>query len=216
MHLKIASWNIDGLYSNISGVRMCKFSDPAVKQILNLHDIICLVETHCNIENYPYLEGYKLVLHNRKKSKRAKRASGGIIIAMKNHISKGVTVKCNNNSEIIWIKLNRKYFGLEKDIFMATVYISPANSSFTSKRDDLFELLEKDIARFSKWGFCILCGDLNSRTSIDNDFVSHDNLKYVNCNLPDYVEDNFMFRNNMDNHPVCNYGARVLELCKTT
>ena len=48
-------------------VRMCKLGDPAVKQILNLHDIICLVETHCNIDDSSYLEGYKLVLHNRKK-----------------------------------------------------------------------------------------------------------------------------------------------------
>ena len=178
MQLKVASWNIDGLYSNIDGMRICKFSDPAVEKFINSYDIICIVESHCNMNDSPVLDGYKLIQHNRKKSKKAKRASGGIIVAVKNCISCGISLECKSNSEILWIKLKSNYFGLKNDIYLAAVYISPLNSSYTSKREDLFDILEKDIAQFSKMGSCIICGDFNSRTNIDSDFVVYDNSKY--------------------------------------
>ena len=136
-------------------------------------------------------------------------------MAVKNCISCGISLECKSNSEILWIKLKSNYFGLKNDIYLAAVYISPLNSSYTSKREDLFDILEKDIAQFSKMGSCIICGDFNSRTNIDSDFVVYDNSKYSKHTV-DYIEDVNMFRNNMDKHKVCTYGKRLLDLCKTT
>ena len=69
MQLKLICWNIDGLYSNLDGLRICKFSDPAVEKLINCYDILCFVEIHCNIDDYPLLEGYRLIQHKRENLK---------------------------------------------------------------------------------------------------------------------------------------------------
>ena len=75
----------------------------------------------------------------------------------------------------MWIKLEKNFFKFDSDIYLCFVYISPINSSFSGKNDDIFELLENDIANFSKTGYCLLFGDFNARTNIDCDHIE-DNI----------------------------------------
>ena len=42
----------------------------------------------------------------------------------------------------MWIKLDKQFFKLENDIYLANAYICPRNSSYSSKTDDIIVLLE--------------------------------------------------------------------------
>ena len=45
---------------------------------------------------------------------------------------------------------------MESDIYLAIVYVSPITSPYSSKREDIFDLVEADIAKFSKLGKCLV------------------------------------------------------------
>lgn len=96
------------------------------------------------------------------------------------------------------------------------VYISPCGSSFSSKRDDIFELLENDVNEYSKLGNCLVCGDFNARTSCESDFCQDTDLNHILTLPPDYVCDTSLNRNNMDSHTVDEHGRQLLSLCRTS
>ena len=55
------------------------------------------------------------------------------------------------------------------------MYNPPANSIYTqSLQDDIFDLIENDLAKYSEKGNILIMGDLNARTSDDNDFIQND------------------------------------------
>ena len=60
-----------------------------------------------------------------KKYKKARRNSGGINIFVQNSISKGIKRLPKSHSDILWIKMDRTFFKLNKDIYVTTIYISP-------------------------------------------------------------------------------------------
>lgn len=78
----------------------------------------------------------------------------------------------------MWFKLNAHFFGLERDLFICFLYISPSNSSFVQKRDldkQIFSKLEADIAKYSLRGDIMLMGDLNAHINCDeHDFIIND------------------------------------------
>ena len=59
------------------------------------------------------------------------------------NIAKGVQKICNISSEAMWLKLDKHFFGLEKNIYLCAAYMPPQNSSSQSgvvnedKDDDL-------------------------------------------------------------------------------
>jgi uncharacterized protein YpiB (UPF0302 family) len=117
---------------------------------------------------------------------------------------------------MFWLKLCKKLFSLEKDLYIGVTYISPANSSFSSKRDNIFEILESDIAKYSQYGNCLICGDFNARTATEPDYCLDENSNdYVS--LPnDYVSDIPLKRNNLDIEKPDDHGKQLLTLCKTS
>ena len=216
MSLSIAYWNIDGLYSSRSGHRSCKLiNHPTAIDLLN-YDIICLVETHMSHDDIFHLEGFDVFNNIRPKSKNASRHYGGISVAVKKGIRKGIKFIPPTNSELCWLKLCKSFFNLDDDLFMGFVYITP----FTPKNSDLiigegvFDLLENDIAKFSKLGQCLIYGDFNAKTNTENDFCLDDNLTATNS-FPNYICDSHLPRNNSDSHPVDGYGGKLLALCKS-
>jgi len=89
-------------------------------------------------------------------------------------------------------------------------------SSQTNKSDEnIFDILENDIAAFSKLGKCMIYGDFNARTGIHPDFCLDDDSP-VNYLTPDYVGDTVFPRHNSDQHHIDNHGNQLLSLCKTT
>ena len=113
----------------------------------------------------------------------------------------------------MWFKLCKQFFGLHNDIYVCNVYISPANSGYSLRRDDIFSLIEKDIAHYSKNGCCILMGDFNARTCLEPDFIVNDTCKYLNTH-PNYILNTPLGRNNLDTKATDKHGKLLLELCK--
>ena len=61
-------------------------------------------------------------------------------------LKKGVKVIRNNHQDIIWLKLKKDFFKLEKDIYICFTYISPSNSSYYKNNDfDSESILNKTV-----------------------------------------------------------------------
>jgi exonuclease III len=213
--LPIVFWNIDGMFKRIGNQRFCKIEDKETETFLCKYDIVCLVETHCSTNDKISLPGYKLLPNIRPKIAGSPHNFGGIAIFIKDNIYDGIKPITNNNSELSWIKLSKSFFNLDKDLYISTCYISPASSSFTATRDDIFELLEDDIARYSKTGHCLICGDFNAKTAKNRDYCIDDDTFSVQ-HLNDYMCDTPIVRNNSDIHKVDTHGTKLLSLCKTS
>lgn len=213
-NISIASWNIDGAFRTISGTRHCKLDEPDVSLSLGKFDLICLVETHASPSDSLSLPGYHF--HHapiRPKHPNAPWHSGGIAIGINNSISKGVSIIKTNSTEVMWMKLDRKFFNLTSDMYVASVYVAPNDSPYFQTYDNIFDLLESDVAKFSKNGNCFLAGDWNSRTNITNDFCSNftppDGTKIFCDTIPPV-------RSNLDEKPIDHHGNLLLDLCKSS
>ena len=96
---------------------------------------------------------------------------------MKNNIAKGVRKISKPHSDIIWIKLDRNFFNIEKDVYLATVYVSPVNSHGNVQNVDmLYEQLLSDVVKYSSLGHIVLQGDFNAYTCPD--YIIDDESKH--------------------------------------
>ena len=96
----------------------------------------------------------------------ARRNPGGIIVYIRKNIAKWVTKIENLSTEAIWIKLDKLYFGLYKDLYLCAQYITPCNSPqyiISDDGHDRHDKLSNEIDIFSTMGDVAIIGDLNSR-----------------------------------------------------
>lgn len=212
--VSLAYWNIDSLFNRIDGQRSCKLGEDIFCELANHYDIIGLVETHCGPDEPLVLEGFQIYQNNRTQSANS-RYFGGIAVCINNSIKPGVKILPTSNSEMMWLKLCQHFFNLDRDLYISMVYISPHGSSYTGKRDNIFEILENDVSVYSKLGNCLISGDFNARTAKEPDFCNDDNVRYIGV-PSDYVCDSALARNNMDPHCIDEHGKELLSLCKTS
>ena len=85
------------------------------------------------------LDDFRVIHTHRKKHKDAPKDSGGVLVAYRKSLQKGISVFSKN----IWLKLDKNIFGLEQDLFLAGVYITPSNSPYL-KRCKLNSLRDLD------------------------------------------------------------------------
>ena len=189
--LHISCWNINGYKSK--GYN--KYEDDKFINEIKGKDIICLMETHCAPKDSLYLQGYKSVNLSRKSSKKCKKISGGISVFVKSDLKDGIKFLEHKTDDYIWLQLISSFFGTSKDIFLCFIYNPPDNSSYTKTlEEDIFDLVEKDVEKFSKQGDIILAGDLNSRTGneqldlieddVHNDFSDIFDACHPDINIP--------------------------------
>jgi len=214
--LRLGVWNIDSLHTRIVNDRTSKLCFDQVKHPISQLDIFGLVETHCNSTDVIELENYHIEQNLRPKSLNAPRAFGGLAVGVKLHLLKGVTFLKKTHTEFMWVRLCKQFFGIDNDIFVCVVYISPNSSSFSHERDDIFSLIEKDVATYSKQGYCLVLGDFNARTNIEYDFVSNDSSKFLDSLCTDYIIDTHISRNNLDKKLVDKHGQLLLDLCRSS
>ena len=129
--------------------------------------------------------------------------------------AKGIECLKNKHNDILWVKLDQGFFNLEKEIFLAVVYNSPANS--TNNIPDMVSVyshLLDDIENYSPFSDIMIQGDFNAYTNTHADFVLNDEVDH--CNLDDvhYKYDNILPRNNLDHKRTNNSGEMLLEICK--
>ena len=98
------------------------------------------------------------------------RLRGGVAVILRRTIKIGVKTVDTSHTDLIWIKLYRKFFKLKKDLYIGGIYISPASSDYTKITNVdkiLFDKLESDIIKFQQNSSVMLFGDLNANISSD-------------------------------------------------
>ncbi len=155
--LSLASQNIQGGFGN-------KIQIDDVYNFINSNDITCFQETWLLASTCLTLPGYSIFRSDRAKSKRKNCGSGGVVVVYKTSLSKGVQKISSENDDIVWVKLNKNFFGLSRDIYLCNCYVPPQKSELHDRRDaSYFETLRKEIAKFQNMGDILLCGDFNAR-----------------------------------------------------
>ena len=146
---------------NVMGLTIEKLTDNKFKQILN-KAIIFFIETHTNKDSKMNLPGY---IHSQSarelKSKDCTKGSGGIVIYVKSKFAQNIEFIKSEHDDILWLKLKKEYFNIQKDIYFGAVYIVPSNSSSNKSKcidADTFLTLQKEISTFSTLGGHIILG----------------------------------------------------------
>ena len=207
--LKISCWNING-YSH-KGYN--KYNDPQFLKNLTQHDIVCLLETHCNLKDSLTLTDYKAVHLIRPKTKNTRKPSGGISIFVKTRISKGIKFLSHENNDYIWLQLQKDFFGLSEDIYICFLYFSPEYSTYTQALEyDLFDILEKEIIKYQKHGKILLGGDFNARVGTEYDFISQDSDSHLPL-FDTYIIDSIPVQRHSHDLILNTRGKQLLNLC---
>ena len=86
---------------------------------------------------------------------------------------KGITYlkEATLSQNILWLKLDKIFFGLSQDVYLCAVYIPPISSPHY---DNDFISLEGEVSTFSSKGKIVLIGDFNSRTGQNPNFIEKD------------------------------------------
>ena len=117
--------------------------------------MICLTETWTSKRSNIDLKGYSNPIHSYHKvqNRRAKRNSGGIIIYIRDTLRKGVKLVKNEMDCLVWIMLDKTFFNIECDWYLAVAYIPPENSNYHFIYDvDIFKRIGEDSALYKTKG----------------------------------------------------------------
>jgi exonuclease III len=213
--VKLCSWNIHGIVTKYHGLSTNKVHDTAVIDQLSKYDSVGLLETHADKQTNIELSGYCVFRFDRRKHPKAKTASGGIAILLKQSIRTGVKVDPISDSDLVWLSFNKLFFGLEKDLHVCFAYIPPYGSTFGRRETgNIWDKLNKQLLHFATKCDIFLCGDLNARTGNLRDFVDLDDDKYTDLPM-DYVVDNPNPRASADSDTINSAGRQLIDLCIT-
>ncbi len=186
-YLRITHWNIGGIISDNYGN---KFEDPDFLKLINGEDIIAITETHIGEHDKLSVPGYVVKRKVRKKSRKAKKYSGGIALIVKKELESSIEILKSKSDNILWSKIKCSDGG--NDFLLGTVYISPLNSTYSKNvlcnQFKTWEILTEEIAFYKSKYRIGLVGDFNARTGILPDYIINDDGRYVG--LPDnYIPD---------------------------
>lgn len=133
-------------------------------------DIISLNETHLRRDDKIDFEGYSWFGHNRMLHKRAKKASGGVGILVKNYLLDYFRIQVVDKSmdDIIGVRLEHRE--LQYSLVIFSCYLPPEGS--TRGRDSVTFFTHLLAQVYSLEADVIyLCGDFNSRISNKDDCI---------------------------------------------
>jgi exonuclease III len=202
-------WNIHG-HKDMCGdnkLISSEFQDLYV----NKYDVIGLVETWTKQDSTIGMPGYK-AFHSFRKN----HARGGVIVYVKNQIYQGIKRIPSISEDVIWLRLDKHFFGLPKHIYLCTAYIVPSNSSLYShhKFNSTLKTIADEIENLSNYGNVIIQGDLNAYTKTVADFITQDQCDTHIPSLNGYTPDIECYsRRNSDNKTPNEHGKELLKLC---
>ena len=212
--LALGVWNIQGLYEKVNGVRLCKLDEDIFQRTLKRFDIFCLQETHMAPgENIYSFNDFYIKPHCRRKSSN-NRHFGGLLLFIRKSIKEGVKIREIFDEDALEVTLKKCFFGLQEDINILFIYASPLNSCYTKSRTNMLDITETRIR--DEGGQYIIMGDLNGRTRLGEDFVRDHSDKHSPINIPNYLKDEILSRQNEDKHVIDQQGKLILDLCKSS
>ena len=198
--------------------RVSKLEEPEVLTKLLSNDIFCLSETHCNDVDTFSVKGFKLFQSVRPKTKTAKKHFGGLLVGVRDELRPGISFLSETEcTDFVWVKLSKTFFRIERDIFIAFVYIPPANS-VVHRNQDYWQILGNSLTDYLNQGHCAVIGDCNARTFNLPDFVVGDDSRFLGQldidDLPYICDEGDIIRSTLDCHQVDEFGNNLLNLCK--
>ena len=212
--LSVGCWNIEGIYQKVNGTRISKLEDETFTNTLKKFDIFCLQETHTSQNDTPTFDKFVTIPHCRNISAN-KRYFGGMLLFIRRTLRKGMKVNRDVDDDCVEVVLDKDFFGLTESVKILFTYASPLSSPYTKSRSGT--VLEKidtyiDNGRTS----CLVTGDLNGRTKTEEDFVRDSDDKHSPItDIPFYITDSQLKRNNRDTHTIDEQGKMILEICKS-
>lgn len=205
--INIGYWNINKLVSK----QVDKSKDELFKININNSDIIGLAEVKgdiCNCDFDDHIPHYV-----ERKSNKGNQKYGGLGILIRKSLRKGVKYLTSSSTEYQWLLLDKKYFGLYKDLYVCFAYIPPQYSSYYLDQNiDYLEMLEADISKYRNMGYVLILGDFNARTASEHDFILNDDDKYLPLNEDYTIDTNLTHRKSQDTK-ICTRGKELLEIC---
>ena len=210
--LKCMSLNVNGLLSKL------KFND--FLDYLHSFDLIGISET--KLDNYDdiNLENFNTFSKNRQKYRHK---SGGIVLLVKNNISKYIEIIPSKCNDILWFSINQKLLGFK--LICGIVYIPPEGSPYHNV--EIFNDVETELSNIKSPDseVCIF-GDTNARTSSKSDFVTTDPFTTNNVNadsfpdLPNTAEflefHGLPLKRKSQDKCSNNLGYKLLKFCKSS
>ena len=121
----------------------------------------------------------------------------------------------DGNSEYQWLKLDKYFFNLKKDIYICLLYLVPQSSPYLSKMGiNVLETIEKDIVeKYNNKGDIILMGDFNARTGNEDDFISNDAAAHIPVSNDFYPIDTAVGKRSSHDTIVDTRGKELLDIC---
>jgi hypothetical protein len=143
------------------------------------------------------------------------RYFGGLTILIDNGIKQGVAILQDGNSEYQWVKLQKIFFNLKKDIFLCFAYIASQSSPFLLKENiNIIESIEHDIVnKYSSKGDIILCGDLNARLGKENYYIPLNSVFHIPVSNECYDIDIAVYDRNSQDTIVDARGRDIIDIC---
>ena len=145
------------------------------------------------------------------------RPSGGILICVHRKYTNVSLHVAHAHSGILWIKF--KYL-TGKDFYLAACYFPPETSTHwtpsSGGRLNCFETLIADLLDIDAlMGDFLITGDLNAKTGTESDLADFADLSRLipDCDMPSQI--NIPPRNSTDMGTVNQFGAALLDLCRT-
>ena len=212
--LKFLSLNVCGLKS--------RCINPDFISYLQSFHIIGLQETKLSEIDQINLNSFAVLTKNRKTKSRV--PSGGIAIAVHESIIEHVTAIETESQLVFWFKLSCNFTKTTSDIICGVVYIPPENTRY-SCNDPYTELQNELVSLCPDLNYCILFGDLNSRTGKLTEYIEIDNFLLTELGLEEleneYANELFYFetanistQRTTTDKDTNNYGYKLIEFCK--
>ena len=201
--------------------RIDKFQSDELKNIFSNNDLVLLTETWADEYSDLCINGYTHFQLNRSEYKRnTKRASGGVVIYVKNSLAFGSSdlMLHKDSDDILWLRIEGAKLNLDGDLFICLCYNLPSDSSRQSLIDeDMFDRVCNYVTfiknEYGNESHFLICGDMNARIADRDDFVPLDISTHMVTLPDDYVCDINFPRSTQDSGFNGN-GNLLLDFCK--
>ena len=166
--LSIDFWNINGLSEE-------KSENDIYQKYINKFDIIFVSETWKSetfINKLQHPAGNLHVSICRKTKNKKGWTSGGILFYYRKELSNSLSVLDKSHENIIWLKLSKGLLKTPMNVYIAGVYNSLKNSSYTKHNEcNIIDTLRDQLSKFSLNNMVFVGGNFNSRIGTQNDFI---------------------------------------------
>jgi exonuclease III len=210
--LKLCSFNIQG------GIER-KFQFDDVCSMVKQYDIVCIQETWLIDSCQFNVRGYGIFRSDRGSHKKKNTGSGGVVVLYKLGLKKGLKKLSSANKDFLWLRLDKNFFNVQNDIYIANCYIAPEDSVVHKNIGyDVMDILSTEIAYYSQKGDVILTGDLNARTgNIQEKLVEfRENFQYENEIDNIGVQSSIVLPKRTNSDKVINqFGRKLMEINET-